>query len=71
MRTLLNAPQERLKYGPLGWNVPHAFNTSDYVISARLLLMLLNESTEKLPLEVSSDALLIPRQRGGVELLVA
>ncbi|XP_063958044.1 dynein axonemal heavy chain 6-like isoform X2 [Lytechinus pictus] len=32
---------ERKKYGALGWNIPHAFNASDFEVSVQLLKMLL------------------------------
>jgi hypothetical protein len=48
------ALQERLKYGPLGWNVPYQFSSNDFAISARQLSMFLNEAAEgDLPLVVS------------------
>ncbi len=45
--------QERLKFGPLGWNVPYQFSAPDFVISARQLLMFLNEFADTMPLKVS------------------
>lgn len=45
--------QERLKFGPLGWNVPYQFSAPDFSISARQLLMFLNESPDIMPLQVS------------------
>lgn len=47
--------QERLAFGPLGWNVPYAFSQPDFAISARQLLMFLNESPELLPMKVCGD----------------
>lgn len=44
--------QERLKFGPLGWNVPYQFSAPDFSISARQLLMFLNESPDVMPLVV-------------------
>lgn len=46
--------QERLKFGPLGWNVPYQFSAPDFSISARQLLMFLNESPDVMPLQVSA-----------------
>jgi len=43
--------QERLKFGPLGWNVPYQFSAPDFVISARQLLMFLNEFPDMMPLK--------------------
>ncbi|EDV29505.1 uncharacterized protein TRIADDRAFT_51924 [Trichoplax adhaerens] len=34
---------ERKKYGPLGWNIPYEFSTSDLEVSIQLLRMLLSE----------------------------
>ncbi|KIY94301.1 Dynein heavy chain 7, axonemal [Monoraphidium neglectum] len=43
--------QERLKFGPLGWNVPYQFSAPDFAISARQLLMMVNEAPpDALPL---------------------
>lgn len=42
--------QERLKFGPLGWNVPYQFSAPDFVISARQLQMFLNEFPDMMPL---------------------
>eukprot|EP00879_Flechtneria_rotunda_P017460 GHRR01018298.1.p1 GENE.GHRR01018298.1~~GHRR01018298.1.p1 ORF type:complete len:1011 (+),score=303.03 GHRR01018298.1:919-3951(+) len=43
--------QERLKFGPLGWNVPYQFSAPDFSISARQLQMFLNESADVMPLQ--------------------
>ena len=43
--------QERLGFGPIGWNVKYQFSTPDFVISVRQLQMFLNEYPEDLPLQ--------------------
>ena len=45
--------QERLKFGPLGWNVQYQFSLPDFVISVRQLQMFLNEFQDAVPLKVS------------------
>jgi dynein heavy chain len=44
--------QERLHYGPLGWNVPYGFSATDFAISARQLRALLHDSPDATPLQV-------------------
>ena len=45
--------QERLKFGPLGWNVQYQFSLPDFVISVRQLQMFLNEFQDAVPLKVT------------------
>ena len=43
--------QERVKFGPIGWNVAYAFSLSDFAISVRQLFMFLNEFPDAIPLD--------------------
>eukprot|EP00951_Prasinocladus_malaysianus_P008660 scaffold62964_cov38-Prasinocladus_malaysianus.AAC.1 len=46
--------QERLSFGPLGWNVPYQFSQPDFVISVRQLQMFLNEFPDEVPMKAIS-----------------
>lgn len=44
--------QERVKFGPLGWNIPYQFSDSDLKISMRQLQAFLLEFPESIPFKV-------------------
>lgn len=46
------AVQERIKYGPLGWNIPYQFSDPDLKISLRQLQSFLLEFPETIPFKV-------------------
>lgn len=46
------AVQERIKYGPLGWNIPYQFSDPDLKISLRQLQSFLLEFPDNIPFKV-------------------
>ena len=48
------AVQERIKYGPLGWNIPYQFSDPDLKISLRQLQSFLLEFPDSIPFKVSN-----------------
>ncbi len=50
------AVQERIKYGPLGWNIPYQFSDPDLKISLRQLQSFLNEFPNSIPFKVNRAA---------------
>jgi hypothetical protein len=46
------AVQERIKYGPLGWNIPYQFSDPDLKISLRQLQSFLLEFPDSIPFKV-------------------
>ncbi len=51
------AVQERIKYGPLGWNIPYQFSDPDLKISLRQLQSFLNEFPNSIPFKVNRAAI--------------